>query len=182
MTKGDSTKVTLDAPSYLVEAIQDGRKANKRFKGDLFSNPLCFTIGAKILLGLGEEEDEILDQRLSDIQIQRALLDSQERMILEQKKVNKVVSQVKEAEINKRQQEIEKAASLIFDKYKKITLHGRKEEIGFILKAFPGRINKQKLEAVFAGKYKEINVPSYEDALKIAADFLYPDEEVMTSE
>jgi hypothetical protein len=178
MIREDLTKVTLEVPTYLVEAIRDARKAKKRYKGALYSNPLCFIIGAKVLSGLGEEEEEFLDQKLSDIQIQRALLDSEERMLLEQKKVNKAESQVKEAEISKRQQDIERLASMIVDKYKKITLNGRKENIGFIVAAFPDKLTKDKVAAVFAGKFNEETVPTYEMALKIAADLLYPDSEV----
>lgn len=174
-------KVCPQVPCYLADGIQKARAAGRTYKGRHVSHSLAYIIGSEVLLGIGEEE--VLEEKLNDLQVQRALIDSQERAILEQQKLSKKESKAKEDETLRKHQEIEKLASMIVEKYRAITLFKKTEEIGYIAAAFPDKLTKGKLAAVFAGGYEDESEPSYEEALSIAKDLLYPgSEEVEGSE
>jgi len=166
-------KVCPEVPCYLADGIQKARAAGRTYKGRRVSHSLAYIIGSEVLLGIGEEE-VILEQELNDLNIQRSLIDSRERAICEQLRAVKTENRAKEDEAFRKHQEIEKLASMIVEKYPAITLFKKTEEIGYIAAAFPDKLTKGKLAAVFAGGYEDESEPSHEEALSIAKDLLYP--------
>jgi hypothetical protein len=174
-------KICPEVPCYLADGIQKARAAGRMYKGRRVSHSLAFVVGAEILLDIGKEE-EVLEQELNDLNIERSLIDSKERAICEQLKAVKTENRAKEEEALRKHQEIEKLAHMIVDKFVEITLFKKNEEIGYIAAAFPDKLTREKLAAIFAGGYEE-DTPSYEKALEIAKGLLYPgSEEVEGSE
>lgn len=172
MSEEQLKKIGFDASKNLVDGIQAGRLAGKRYKDKKFSNRLAFEIGAKVLLGIDdEEEEEVLDQRLADLEIQQSLIDNQKKLLLEKKEKRQAQKKKKEEEVLKSQQEIESLAAKINEYWEPITVFKQKECIGFILNAFPDRLAREKVSAVFPDE-AAAPVPTYEEALHIATNLL----------
>jgi hypothetical protein len=164
-------KVGFEAPVCLVDAIQDARSAKRRYKDKIFSNRLAYEIGAKILLEIDDdEEEEVLDQRLADLEIQQSLINNQKRLLLDKKEKRNAEKKKKEVEILKGQQDIETLALKLNEYWEKITVFKQKECIGFILNSFPGRLTKGDVSAVFPDGSSQ--APTHEEALQIATDLL----------
>jgi hypothetical protein len=165
-----SKKICPVVPLGLADGIQKARDAGKRFKGDLYSYSMAFEIGAMVLLDIADGE-EILLQKKNDIQIQRSLLDSQEKIIDDQLKAIKTEQKAEKEEFLQKQEEIKKLAHMIISNYEKITVFKKTEHIGYIVTAFPGKLTRDKVAALFVEKEK----PPLETALKLAKEALYPD-------
>jgi hypothetical protein len=182
MTAKSKRKICIEVPWDLADGIKKARDTGKRYKGDLFSYPLAFKIGAIALLDIGDEEETLLQEK-NDLEVHKGLLDSQLRIVYEQLESCITKKKAKEDEILRMRQDIERLAHIIVDRYTAIKLFKKTDEIGYIAAAFPDKLTKEKLATVFAGEYEDENVPSYEEALKIAESLLYPDsEEVESSE
>lgn len=177
-----SKKICPQVPWDLADGIQKARDSGKRYKGNLYSYSLAFKIGAMILLDIADEEN-ILLQKKNDITIQRSFLDSQERIIDDQLEAIRTKQKAEKEENLRKQEEIERLAAMIRSKYRKITVHKKTENIGYIINAFQGKLTRDKVAALFV-KGEE---PSLETALKLAKELLYPDldldsEEVQSNE
>lgn len=172
MSEEQIRKIGFEASSNLVDALQAARKAGRRYKDKGFSNRLAYEIGVKVLLEIeDEEEDEVLDQRLTDLDIQQSLIDNQRKLLIEKKEKRQAQKKKKKEEVLKSQQEIESLATKIIEQWESITVFKQKECIGFILNAFPGRLSRKNISAVFPDE-AAASVPTYEEALRIATDLL----------
>jgi hypothetical protein len=165
-----SKKICPVVPLDLADGIQKARDAGKRYNGDLFSYSLAFKVGAMVLLDLSDGE-EILLQKKNDIMIQRNLLDSQEKIINDRLTAIKTEQKAEKEGFLQKQEEIKKVAHMIISDHEKITLFQKTEHISYIATAFPGKLTRDKVAALFVEKEK----PSLETALKLAKEALYPD-------
>lgn len=164
-------KVGFEAPACLVDAIQDARNAKRRYKDKIFSNRLAYEIGAKVLLEIDDdEEEEVIDQRLADLEVQQTLINSQKRLLLEKKEKRKADKKKKEEETLKKQLEIETLASKIREYWEDITVFKEKKCIGFIVNACPDKLTREKVTSIFPDSM--IPIPSEEEAFRIAIDLL----------
>ncbi len=154
----------------LADGIQKARDAGKRYKGNLFSYSLAFEVGARVLLDIADEEDILLQQK-SDINVQRSLLDSRERIIDDQLKAKKTEKKAEKEEILRKQEDVKRLADMIIDKHQKITIFKKTQHIDYIVNAFSDKLTRDKVAAMFVGNEK----PSRETALKLATEALYPD-------
>ena len=82
--KSDKVYAQLYIQKVLYDAMQNARKGKRRYNGRQFSNGLAFELGAQILLGTAENEEDVLKQKLEDIEIQQNSLNSQKQLICEQ--------------------------------------------------------------------------------------------------
>lgn len=164
-----SKKICPVVPLDLADGIQKARDAGKRYKGDLFSYSMAFKIGAMVLLDITDEEDILLQQK-NDINIQRSLLDSRERIIDDRLMAIKTEQKAAKEENLRQQEEIEKLANMIISDHEKITLFKETKRIDYIVTAFPNKLTRDKVAAMFFGKEK----PSFDTALKLAKEALYP--------
>lgn len=166
-------KICIEVPEDLVQAIQNARKAGKRYKGDLYSNPLAYAVGALVLLGTAGKKEETLKERLKNIGIERNLLNSEERLILEDLEGIEAEKKTKLDYDIKRQQEIELLADKILEYWDDIAFFNKKNCITYIVSSFEGKLTKSRVEAIFPSVYEP--APSPEKALTIAAGLLYYD-------
>src|SRR5271169_4522510 len=82
--KSDKVYAQLYIPKNLYDAVQLARKEKRRYNGQQFSNGLAFKLGAQILLGMAENEEDILKQKLEDLEIHQNSISSQRHLIREQ--------------------------------------------------------------------------------------------------
>jgi hypothetical protein len=154
----------------LHDAIQNGRRDKKRYDGRLFSNGLAFELGADILLGVAENEEDVLKQKLEDIEIHQNSINSQRYIIREQlEKFEAKKKSIQDQGIKERQ-DVELLASKIIDLWDSIVLYKNTKNIDFIVRHFEGKLIWDKVASMFPLKYEP--APSSETAFQIAASLL----------
>jgi hypothetical protein len=154
----------------LHDAIQLARKENRRYNGRLFSNALAFELGAEILLGVSESEEDILKQKLGDLEIQQHSINSQTSLINEQLERLGVKKDLIRANAIKEKQDAELLASKIIDFWDYIALYGKKEYIDFIVAHFEGKLTRDQVAVIFPLKYEP--APTFEKCLQMASALL----------
>ncbi len=164
-------KLTFEADESLTSALQACRAAGRQYNSKKFSNRLAYEVGAKVLLGINEkEEEEALKRKLEDVRIKKTLLDNQENLILaslkqHQEKKRKEIEAYAQVE-----QDVQKLAERIIKDWVSIKILKKTENIGFIVNMFPERLTKSRLEKVFSEG--GIEPPTIEEALEIASGLL----------
>ena len=96
--KSDKIYVNLYIPKNLRDSIQDAKNEGRRYYGRQFSNGLAFELGAKVLLGIAENEEDTLKQKLEDLEIHQTSINSQRNLINE--KLEKLKSKRSRFELN----------------------------------------------------------------------------------
>jgi hypothetical protein len=171
MDKKALKKISFEVPAYLVEALQKARKLGRKYKGRKFSNGLACEIGMKILLEINEDEEEdVIDQKLEDNEIQDNFLKSQRHVLLELKKKKQAEKKEREVESLKNEQDNERVALKIQEHWEQITVMQDKQAIGYIVNVVPTKLTKEKVAAVFPRGFAP--TPTKEEALQIAASLL----------
>ncbi len=170
MSTEEVTKIAFDVPKSLANAIQEARNKYEKFKGERISNRIIYNIGARVFLGIGDKNEEILHQKIKEIEVQENIIHSHKNLLLEQLDRCEAEKKTNEAEVFKAKQDRELLASEIIAKWDKIALLNQKENINFICNLFPAKLSKDKVKAVFPEKYTQ--APTLEKALLTAEDLL----------
>lgn len=168
--KSDKVYAQLYLPKSLYDAIQLARTEKRRYNGRQFSNGLAFELGAQILLGIAENEEDILKQKLEDLEIHQTSINHQIHLINEQLERLEVKKKSIRAKDLKERQEVELLASKIVNSWDSIVLYKDKKNIDFIVRHFEGKLTRDKVAAIFPSIYEP--APTYETAFQIASDFL----------
>jgi hypothetical protein len=168
--KSDKVYAQLYLPKSLYDAIQLARKEKRRYNGRQFSNGLAFELGAQILLGIAENEEDILKQKLEDLEIHQTSINHQIHLTREQLERLEANNELIRVKGIKERQSLESLASKIVDSWDSIVLYKDQKNIDFIVRHFEGKLTRDKVVAVFPSKYEP--APTYEKAFNIASDLL----------
>jgi hypothetical protein len=169
ITNSGKTYIPVYTHAHLAKAIQDGKAANRRYKGRIFSYALAFEIGANILLGIQDSEADIIQEKLDELDIKQSLIDS-ERTLLREQLANVKLRQVAEIkEIDEEKQTVQQLADEIIKLWDKITLKKQKQYINHLVELSP-KLDKQTVEAIFPMRYQP--APAPDRAFQIAGKLL----------
>lgn len=161
---------TVEANTELHQSILSARKAGRRYGGKLYSCTLAFELGAKILLGREDSEEEAIRQDIEECKIQKAAIEQKERMRLEQLQMMEASRTAKMLEAAEQNNNIQELAQKIIDAWDDVILYKKNRIIDSILDIDRERLTRSKVEAVFPKRYK--NKPTIEEAVVIAVDLL----------
>lgn len=174
MTNDKNTEqVAFEADKDLIEAFRIAKKEGRRYLNNKrFSNRLAYEIGIKMLLGYNEEEEEeVFNQALEEIQIQKSLLDLKEKHALEGREKARARKQKETEELQKIDETAQSLAARLKQDWKAIKVLRKSEHIGFIATNFEKfGVTKASLEKVFAAHGKE--APEDAELLIIASDLI----------
>lgn len=168
--KSDKVYVNLYIPKNLRDSIQNAKNEGRRYCGRQFSNGFAFELGAKVLLGIAENEEDILKKKLEDFEIHQNSISSQRHLINEQLERLEVKKKSIRAKDLKERQEVELLTSKIIESWDSIVLYKNKKNIDFIVLHFEGKLTLDKVAAIFPSIYEP--APTYETAFQIASDLL----------
>lgn len=158
------------ASENLYEEIQIARDAGRRHGGKIISNGMCFEIGARILLGMGEDEEEKLQNDLNELLVKESEIAQKKRLKFEQLKTMQTTKAVKLEHAAIQNDNVQKLANRILEVWDNVTILGKRSLIGSLVDIDSAQLNRTKLEAVFPRTYSK--KPSDVDAIKIALDLL----------
>lgn len=167
---GEREDFNVNADVKLHRAILAARKAGRRHGGKLISCTMAFELGAKILLGLEENEEDVIKQDIEEIQTQKAALEQKERMRLEQLQMMQVSRAAKLEEAAVQNDNVQKLAQRILDVWETVILYKNTKIIESLLDIDRVRLTRHKVEAVFPKRYVER--PSIDEAVQIAMTLL----------
>jgi hypothetical protein len=168
--KSDKIYVNVYIPKNLRDSIQSAKNEGRRYCGRQFSNGLAFELGAKVLLGIAENEEDILKQKLDDLEIHQNSISSQRHLIREQLERLEANNEFIRAKNIKEKQDVELLASKIVDSWDSIVLYKDQKKIDFLVLHFEGKLIRDKVAAIFPSTYEQ--APTYEEAFHIASDLL----------
>ena len=168
--KTDKIYASVYLSKDLHNCLQLARKEKRRYNGRQFSNSLAFELGAQILLGIAENEEDILKKQLEDLEIQQNSINSQTSLINEQLEKLEAKKKFIQTQGMKERQDVELLALKIVDSWNFIVLYGEKKRIDYIVSYFEGKLTRDKVAAIFPSKYKP--APIYEEAFQIASGLL----------
>lgn len=168
--KSENINVNVYVSKNLRDSIQDAKKEGRSYHGKLFTNGLAFELGAKILLGIAENEEEIAKQKLEDLEIQKNSINSQICLMNEQLERSEAKKKSIRAQCLKEKQDVELLASKIINLWDSVVIYKDKKNIDFIVNYFDGKLTREKVESVFPSKYEP--VPTHEEAFQIASCLL----------
>lgn len=160
----------VEADHDLHQAIVDARKAGKRQGKKLYSCTLAFELGARILLGLQESEEESIKQDIEEIKIQKAALAQKEHLITEQLRLMEASRIAKVSNAEEQNNNVQVLAQRIIEVWDDIVIYKKHNLIYGLADIDRARLNNDKIEAVFPKRYSP--KPSIDDAVKIAIDLL----------
>ncbi len=147
--KSEKIYVSLYIPKNLRDAIQNARNEGRRYNGRQFSNGLAFELGTQILLGVAENEEDILKQKLEDLDIQHNSINSQTHLIREQLEGLKARNELIEAKVIEEKADVELLAAKIRDLWDPIVLYKDRKNIDFIVRCFEGKLTREKIHISF---------------------------------
>jgi hypothetical protein len=173
MTEREDFNVTADRE--LHQALLTARRAGRRHGGKLFSCTMAFELGAKILLGLEESEEEVIKQDIEDIKAQKAALEQKERMRLEQLQMMEVSRAAKVSDASGKNNNVQRLAQRILDIWDNVIIYKKYALINGLVEIDKDRLTKERIEAVFPKIYAP--KPTIEDAVLIATNLLKYDGE-----
>ena len=168
--KSDKIYANLYIPKNLRDSIQDAKNEGRRYCGRQFSNGLAFELGAQILLGVAENEEDILKQKLENLEIQQNSISSQKYLIREQLERLEANNEFIQAKNLKERQAVELLASKIIESWDSVVIYREKKNIDLIVTRFEGKLTLDKVAAIFPSTYEP--APTYETAFQIASDLL----------
>lgn len=161
---------TVLADVELHQALLAARKAGKRHGGKLISCTMALELGARILLGLEENEADVIKQDIEDIKTQKAALEQKERLRLEQLRIMEASQTAKLSHAEEQNNNVQKLAQRIIDVWDNIVIYKKYNLINGIVDIDKTRLNKDKVTAVFPKRI--MPKPSIDDAVIIAIDLL----------
>jgi hypothetical protein len=167
--KSGKKYVNVYMDATLAQAIQDARDSGRRYKGKLASYTLCIELGAGMLLGIKDNEADIIQQKLDDLDIKQSLIES-ERTLLREQLANVKIRQVAEIrEIDEERQTVQQLADEIVKLWDQILLKKQKQYITYLVGLSP-KLEKDKVEAIFPSRYQP--APAPDRAFQIAGKLL----------
>lgn len=161
---------TVEADEGLHQSILAARKAGRRHGGKLISCTMAFELGAKILLGLEENEEDIIKQDIEEIKTQRAALEQKERLRLEQLHMMEASRAAKISEAADQNNNVQKLAQRIIEVWDNVVIYKKHNLINGLLDIDRTKLNKDRVEAIFPKRI--VPKPSIDDAVKIAIGLL----------
>lgn len=161
---------TVEADMELHQAILAARKAGRRYGKKLISCTTAFELGARILLGLEENEEETIKQDIEELRTQKAIIEKKEKLRLEQLQLMQVSKTAKMEQAAEQNNNVQKLANRILEIWDNVTLMNRRTMIVSLVDIDKTRLTRPKLEAVFPKK--PTPKPSEEVAIKIAYELL----------
>lgn len=167
----DLHKVGFEADETLYNNLQAARAAGCMYNGKRFSNRLAYEIGVKVLLGISEEEEEeALNQKLTDVRIQKTLMDNQEKLILASLEKRQAKKQQEVKVYAQVEEDVQKLADRIIQEWNAVKIYKKTGNIGFIYNMYPAKLNRASLEKVFSDG--GLDAPTIEEAQVIASGLL----------
>lgn len=170
MTDDPKEYFKLYASSKLHQEMLEARAAGRRHGSKLYSCAMAFELGAKILLGLEEDEEELLQQDIEDLSLKESEIAQKKRLRYEQLKMMQSSKAAKMIEASEQNGNVQKLADRILEIWDNVTLYKKRTLIGSLVNIDNRHLTRAKLEAIFPTTYK--NKPTQEDAIKIALDLL----------
>lgn len=161
---------TVEADSELHQAILAARKAGRRYGKKLISCTTAFELGARILLGLEENEEETIRQDIEDIKTQKAVIEKKERLMLEQLQLMQASKAAKIIEASDKNNNVQRLAQRILEVWDSVLIYNNHTILESLADIDRTKLTRVKIEAVFPKRYSP--KPSIEDAVKIAMDLL----------
>lgn len=160
----------VNADIDLHQSVLAARKAGRRHGGKLISCTMAFELGARILLGLEENEADVIKQEIQELKTQKAEIEQKERLRLEQLRLMEASRAAKISEAEEQNNNVQILAQRIIDVWDAVVLYKKHTLINGIVDIDRTRLNKDKIEAVFPRRYAP--KPSIDEAVKIAIDLL----------
>jgi len=161
---------TVLADVELHQALLAARKAGKRHGGKLISCTMALELGARILLGLEENEEDIIRQDIEEIKTQRAALEQKERMRLEQLRMMEASREAKLSDAAEQNNNVQILAHRIIEIWDNVTILNKRTMIESLVNIDTTRLDKHKLETVFPRR--PTPKPSDDEAVRIAYNLL----------
>lgn len=161
---------TVEANTELHQEILAARKAGRRYGGKLYSCTLAFELGAKILLGHEEPEEEAIRQDLEECRIQKAAIEQKERRKIEQLQMMEASRTAKLSEAAEQNNNVQMLANKIISVWDSVIFSKNTMIIESLLDIDRTRLTREKVEAVFPKRYR--NKPTIDEAVVIAVNLL----------
>lgn len=169
----DREDFNVNADKELHQAVLAARKSGRRYGGKLISCTMAFELGAKILLGLEENEEERLQQDIEELSSQESLISQKKKLRLEQLKMMQASKAAKIEQAAEQNDNVQKLASRILEIWDRVTQLNQRTLIGSLLDIDRVHLTRQKLETIFPKKATP--KPSEEVAIRIAFELLEGD-------
>jgi len=166
----DKDSFTVEAKSSLHKDILAARKAGRRYGGKLYSCTLAFELGAKILLGCEEPEEEAIRQEIEECRVQKAAIDQKEKMRLEQLRMMEASKAAKLSDAAEQNKNVQKLAQRIIDVWDSIVIYKKYTIISSLVEIDKTRLTRPRLEAIFPKNIQQ--KPSIDEAVKMAVVLL----------
>ena len=170
MTKKDREDFNVNADTQLHQAIVAARRAGKRHGDKLISCTMAFELGARILLGLEEDEEDLIKQDIEDLGIQQAAINQKIKLNREQLQLMQASKIVKMSEAEEQNANVQKLAQKIVDVWDNVVIYKKDYMINSLVDVDKKRLTRPMIEAIFPKKIQP--KPSIDDAVKIAMNLL----------
>lgn len=160
----------VNANKELHQAVLSARKAGRRYGGKLISCTMAFELGAKILLGLEESEEEKIRHDIEELASQESLISQKKKLRLDQLKIMQASKAAKIEQAAEQNDNVQKLANRILEIWDRVTQLNQRTLIGSLVDIDRARLTRQRLETIFPKKATP--KPSEEVAIKIAFELL----------
>lgn len=170
MSKEDREDFNCSANIELHQGILAARRAGRRYGKRLISCTLAFELGAKILLGLEDNEEEKIQQDLDDLTIKESEIAQKKRLRLEQLKMMQASKVAKMEQAAEQNDNVQTLAQRIIEVWDNIVIYKKYNLINSLVDIDKTKLNRPKLEAIFPKRITP--KPSQEVAIKIAYELL----------
>lgn len=135
---------------------------------------MAFELGAKILLGLEENEEDIIKQDIEEIKTQKAILEQKERMRLEQLHLMEASKVAKLSDAAEQNNNVQRLAQRIIDVWDDVVLYKKSLLLDSLVNINRDKLTKCKIESIFPKRYTP--KPSIDAAVEMAIDLLEGEE------
>jgi hypothetical protein len=169
-TNENRDSFTVEADGELHKSILSARKEGRRYGGKLYSCTLAFELGAKILLGLEESEEDAIKQEIEELKTQKSALDQKERLRVEQLRILEASRTAKMSDASDKNTNVQKLAQRIIEVWDSVVIYRKYNIINSLVDIDVTRLNKAKIQAVFPKNYTV--KPSIDEAIRIAINLL----------
>lgn len=161
---------TVEADHEIHQLILAARRAGKRHGGRLISCTMAFELGAKILLDLEENEEDVIKQEIEELQSKTAEIEQKKKLRLEQLKLMEASRTAKLSNAEEQNDNVQKLAQRIIEVWDNAVVYKKRNIIYSLVDIDRTRLNRERIDAVFPRRIAP--KPSIDDAVKIAMDLL----------
>lgn len=161
---------TVEADHEIHQSVLAARRAGRRQGGKLISCTMAFELGARILLGTEEKEEDAAKQEIEELMIQKAELEQKVKLKSDQLRLIEASRISKMDEAAEQNDNVQKLAQRIIEVWDNAVNYGKRNIIYSLVDIDRARLNKAKIEAAFPRIVTQR--PSIDEAVKIAMDLL----------